>query len=46
MRSDGPQFFETRMGQQFYDRTLPQIAKALERIAAALEKLVAKERAE
>src|SRR5580765_956805 len=31
------QFFQTRMGQQFYDGTLPKIAKALERIAGALE---------
>lgn len=33
----GPKFFETRMGQHFYDGTMPRIAAALERIAAALE---------
>jgi hypothetical protein len=35
----GPQFFETGMGRKFYEGTLPKIAKALERIAAALERL-------
>jgi hypothetical protein len=33
----GPEFFQTIMGRQFYDGTLPRIAKALERIANALE---------
>lgn len=33
----GPEFFQTVMGHQFYDGTMPKIAKALERIAAALE---------
>lgn len=33
----GPKFFETKMGKQFYDGTMPRIAAALERIAAALE---------
>ena len=33
----GPEFFQTIMGRQFYDGTLPRIAKALERIADALE---------
>jgi len=33
------QFFQTRMGQQFYDGTMPKIAEALERIATALEAL-------
>ena len=31
------EFFMTRMGQQFFDGTMPRIAKALERIAKALE---------
>jgi hypothetical protein len=31
------QFFETKMGQQFYDGTMPRIAKALEAIAKQLE---------
>jgi hypothetical protein len=34
----GPEFFQTIMGRQFYDGTLPRIAQALERIATALEK--------
>jgi hypothetical protein len=34
----GPKFFETKMGHQFYDGTMPRIAKALERIATAMEK--------
>lgn len=31
------QFFRTRMGHTLFDSTLPRIATALERIAAALE---------
>ncbi len=33
----GPDFYETRGGRQFIDGTMPRIAKALERIADALE---------
>ena len=33
----GPEFYETRGGRQFIDGTMPRIAKALERIADALE---------
>lgn len=33
----GPEFFQTRMGHTFYEGTMPRIAKALERIADALE---------
>jgi hypothetical protein len=36
----GPEFFQTRIGHKFYDVDVPRIAKALERIAALLEKLV------
>jgi hypothetical protein len=36
--SNGPEFFQTPMGRQFYDGTMPRIAKALDRVAAALEK--------
>lgn len=32
-----PEFFQTLMGKKFYDSDVPRIAKALERIAAALE---------
>ena len=33
----GPQFFETRMGQTFYDGTMRRIATALEDIAKAMQ---------
>ena len=33
----GPEFFQTYMGRAYYEGTVPRIAKALERIAAALE---------
>ena len=33
-----PEFFQTMMGRTFFDGTMPKIARALERIAAALEK--------
>ena len=36
--SDVP-FHATRMGQKFYEHTLPRLVEQLERIAAALEKL-------
>lgn len=35
----GTDFFQTIMGRKFYEGDVPRIAKALERIAAALEKL-------
>lgn len=33
-----PEFFQTPMGKRFYEGTMPRIARALERIADALEK--------
>jgi hypothetical protein len=33
----GPSFFQTLMGRQFFDATMPRLAKALERIAERLE---------
>lgn len=33
----GPGFWQTLMGKTYYEGTLPRIARALERIAAALE---------
>lgn len=33
------EFFQTRMGQYFYEGTIPRAVRALERIADALEKL-------
>lgn len=35
--SNGPGFWQTMMGRAYYEGTLPRIARALERIAAALE---------
>jgi len=35
----GPEFFETRMGKEFYMRDIPEIRKQLKRIANALENL-------
>lgn len=32
-----PEFFQTGMGQKFFEGTVPRIVKALERIADALE---------
>lgn len=37
--SNGPDFFQTRMGVRFYEVEVPRIARSLERIADALEKL-------
>lgn len=33
-----PQFFQTRMGQKFFNADVPRIIRALERIADQLEK--------
>ena len=35
----GPQFFETRMGRIFYERDVPALVKALERIGDLLERV-------
>jgi len=32
------EFFQTKMGQLFYEGTMPKLVKALERVATALEK--------
>lgn len=34
----GPNFFETRMGRNFYERSIPSIMNSLSRIATQLEK--------
>jgi hypothetical protein len=34
----GPEFFQTRMGQVFYEHTMPNIAKAIEHLATVIEK--------
>ena len=33
-------FYKTRMGQQFYDRTVPALVKQLERLNELLEQLI------
>ncbi len=35
-------FFKTRMGYQFYERTMPALVKQLERLNDLLERLVPK----
>ena len=35
-----PEFFQTRMGQRFYEATMPKIAEQLERLNANLEALL------
>lgn len=32
----GPRFFETRMGQQFFEGTMPRLYRAVDRLAQAL----------
>lgn len=34
---NGPEFFQTVMGQRFYEGTVPKIARSLERLTMALE---------
>jgi hypothetical protein len=36
----GPQFFQTPMGRRYYEHTVPELAKQLERVADALEALL------
>lgn len=33
-----PQFFQTRIGQRFYERTLPELVRQVERLADAMER--------
>jgi len=37
----GPKFFETRMGQKFYDGTMPRLANAAEKLVESATRLVA-----
>jgi len=39
----GAELHETMMGQKFYNHDIPQIVKALNRIADALDKIAEKE---
>lgn len=38
----GPEFFRTRMGQIYYEVTLPRIADSLEKISKSLETIASK----
>ena len=38
---NGPAFFLTRMGQRFYEATMPKVADQLERLNTNIEALVA-----
>ena len=35
-----PQFFHTRMGQRFYEHTMPELVRQLERLNELLERLL------
>jgi hypothetical protein len=37
-----PEFFQTPMGRRFYEHTVPELVKQIERVAEALEALLAK----
>ena len=36
-----PKFFQTRMGQRFYEHTMPELVWQIERLNELLERLVA-----
>ena len=35
-----PKFFQTRMGQQFFERTMPELVRQIARLNELLERLV------
>ncbi|MGH7294587.1 MAG: hypothetical protein ACRELB_06635 [Polyangiaceae bacterium] len=37
----GPHFWQTHMGQRFFEHTLPDLARQIQRLAEAIEALVA-----
>ncbi|EAU67355.1 hypothetical protein [Stigmatella aurantiaca] len=37
----GPDFFQTHMGQRFYESTMPQLVRELKRLNDNVERLVA-----
>jgi|GEM_PF-1349576 len=37
----GPAFFQTHMGQRFYESTMPQLVRQMKRLNDNLERLVA-----
>ena len=36
-----PQFFQTRMGQRFYEHTMPELVRQIEKLNKLLERLAA-----
>ena len=36
-----PQFFQTRMGHRFYEHTMPELVRQLERLNELLDRIVA-----
>ena len=36
----GPEFFQTQMGQRFYQKTMPDISQQLEKLNTNLETLI------
>ncbi len=36
-----PKFFQARMGQRFYEHTVPELVRQIERLNELLERLVA-----
>ncbi len=36
-----PKFFQTRMGQRFFEHTMPELVRQVERLNELLERLVA-----
>ena len=39
-----PKFFQTRMGQRFYEHTMPELVRQLERLNELLARLVDNDR--
>ena len=39
-------FYKTRMGQRFYERTMPELVKQLEQLNVILERLVGQREAD
>ncbi len=35
----GPEFFQIRMGREFYERTMPELVRQLQRLNELLERL-------
>jgi len=39
-----PKFFQTRMGQRFYEHTMPELVRQLERLNEMLERLTSQQK--